>query len=103
MSVYHHRGKDDTSSSENPSNLSSVISKNTEGEHLHFSSTPLPDSSNHEDANKHLKFFDIGFHDISTSSYDHDVYSIIVNISKALVYNDLSINEVKTPQTVEAL
>ena len=39
----------------------------------------------------------------STSSSDHNVDSIIVNLSKTLVYNDLSINEVKTPQIVKAL
>ena len=63
----------------------------------------MPDSSNHEDADKHLEFSDLGCHDLSTSSSDHDVDSIIVNISKALVYNDLSVDEVETPQTVEEL
>jgi len=55
---------EDTSPSANPSNLSSIFSENTKGEHLCFSSTPLPDSLNHEDDKKHPKFFDLGFHDL---------------------------------------
>ena len=61
---------EDTSSSKNPSNLSFVISENTEGEHPCFSSTPLPNSSNHEDADKHPQFSDLGCRDLSTSSSD---------------------------------
>ena len=102
VSLSLHCGED-TSSSENPSNLSSIISKNTEGEHPCFSSTPLHDSSNHEDANKHPEFSDLGCRNLSTFSSDHDVDSIIDNLSKALAYNDLSVHEVGTPQTVEEL
>jgi len=65
--------EEDTSSSKNMSNLSSVISENTKGEHLCFSSTPLLDSSNHEVTDKHPEFFDIGCCDPSTSSFDHNV------------------------------
>lgn len=72
---------EDTSSSENLSNLSFVISEDTEGEHLCFSYTPLPNSSNHEDVKKHPEFFDLGCHDLSTSSSDHDVESTVVNLS----------------------
>ena len=49
--------KEDTSSSKNPFNLSSIISENTEGEHLCFPYTPFLDPSNHEDANKDPEFF----------------------------------------------
>lgn len=95
--------REDTSSPGNSFNLSSIIIENIEGENLCFSCTPLPDSSNHEDTGKHPEFSDLGFHDLFTSSYDCDVDSINVNLSKALVYDDLSVNEVKTPQTIEAL
>jgi len=88
---------------ENPSNLSSIFPENTKGEHHCFPSTPLLDSSNHEDANKHPEFSDLGCHDLSTSSSDHDVDSIIVNLSKTLVYDDISVNEVETLQTIETL
>jgi len=40
---------------------------------------------------------------LSTSSSNHNVDSIVVNLSKTLVYDDPSVNEVKTPQTVEEL
>lgn len=49
--------KEDTSSSENLSHLSSLIFENTEGEDHYFSSIPLHDSSDHEDVNEHPKFF----------------------------------------------
>ncbi len=41
---------EETSSSENPFNLSFIFLENTKGQHICFSSTPLLDSSNHEDA-----------------------------------------------------
>ena len=94
--------REDASSSQNPSHISSVISKNTEGEHPYFSSTPLHDSSNHEDPNKHPKFYDCCCRDLCTYSFDHNVDPLIVNISKPLVSDDLSINEVETPQAIEA-
>ena len=53
LSLSLHYRKD-TSSSEHPSNLSSIISKIIEGEHPCFSSTSLHDSSNHEDTKKHM-------------------------------------------------
>jgi len=94
---------DDKSSSKNASNLSSVISKNNKGERPFFSSTPLRDSSNHEDANKHCGFSDLGCRDLSTSSSNHHFYSILFNPSKPLVYDDLSVDKVETSQIVEAL
>jgi len=41
--------------------------------------------------------------DICTSSSYHDVDSLVVNMSKPLVSDDLPINEVETPQDVKAL
>ena len=67
-----------------------------EGEHPSFSSTLLCDSSNHEDVNQHPEFSDLVCHDLFTSSSDHDVDSLVVNPSKPLVYEDISINKVKT-------
>lgn len=88
---------------ENPFNLSFIFLENTEGEQFCFSSTPLPDSSNHEDVDGHFEFSDLDCHDIFTSLSYQDVDSIVVNLSKTLVYNDLSIHEVETPKIVEAL
>jgi len=62
-----------------------------------FSSTPLCDSLNHGHANKHMEFFDLGYRDLSTSSYNHDVDSIVVNPSKEMVYDDVFVDEVETP------
>jgi len=45
---------------EHPPDSSSAFSRNAEGECSCFSSTPLCDSSNHEDANKHLEFSYLG-------------------------------------------
>ena len=94
---------EDTSSFENLFDLSFVISKSIEGEYPYFSTTPLHDSSNYQDAKKHPEFFDLGCRGLSTYSYDHDVDSTIVNLSRTMVYDDLSVDEVETPQTVEAL
>lgn len=88
--------REETSSLENMFNLSFIFLENIEGEPICFSYTPLPDSSNHEDADKHLKFSDLVCRDLFTSSSDHDVDSTIVNLSKTLVYDDLSVNEVET-------
>lgn len=82
---------------EDPVGFSSDFSRITECEHSFFSFTPLCDSSNHGHADKHLEFSDLGYRDLSTSSSDHDVDSIIVNLSKAMVYDDLSIDEFETP------
>ena len=64
---------------------------------------PLHDSSNHEDVEKHPRFYHLGCYDLSNSSSDHDVDSLIVNPSNPLVYDYPSVNEVETLQTVEAL
>jgi len=93
----------DKSFLENPLDSSSTFSTNTKGKHSFFSPTPLCDSSNHKDVDKHPKFFDLCCRDLSTSSSDHDDDSIIVNSSKTLVSYDLPIDKVETPLTIEAL
>lgn len=89
--------EEDIPFSENPFNLSSIIFENAKGEHYCVSSTPLHDSSDHEDANEPLKFSDHVFHDLFNRSFDHDADSFVDDISKTLVFDDPSIDEVKTP------
>ena len=50
----------------------SFISRNLEVEKLCFSSTPMYDSLDHEDADAHLEFSDRGCRDLFTHSFDHD-------------------------------
>jgi len=45
---------------ENPLDPSSVFSENTKDEFIHFSSTPLFNSSHHEDAEEFVDFSDRG-------------------------------------------
>ena len=52
--------EEDTSSFQNMSNMSSVISEKIEAKHPCLLFTPLLDSSNHEDVDKHPEFYDIG-------------------------------------------
>jgi len=47
-----------------------------------FSSTPLYDSSDHEDANAQLEFSDHGYHDLFDPSFDHNSDSLIFDLSK---------------------
>lgn len=94
---------EDKSIIKNPLHLSSAFFGNIEGENSCFSSTPLHNSSNDEDVDKHPKFSDFGYRDLCTSSSDRDVDSLIVNLFKPLVSNDLYINEVEAPHVVEAL
>lgn len=91
---------EDKSFIKNPLYFSSPFSRNAEGEHNCF---PQRDSSYYEDAEKHLEFSDLDCHDLFTSSSGHDVDSLVVNLSKALVSDDLSIDEVGTPQAVKAI
>lgn len=88
---------------ENPLDSSSVVFGNAEDEHCCFSYTPLCDSSKHKDFDKHLEFSDLGYPDLFTSSSDHDVDSIIVSMYETLVYDDISVSKVKTPQNINAL
>jgi len=48
---------------ENPLDPSSVFFGNTEDEFVRFSSTPLFNSSDHEDAEEFIDFYDCGSHD----------------------------------------
>lgn len=95
--------REDKSFIENPLDFSSTFSRNTEGEHSFLLSTPLFDSSNHKDANKHPEFSDHGCRELYTSSFDHDVDSLTINLSKPLVSDDISIDKVETLQDVKAL
>jgi len=95
--------REDTYFYANPLNLSFFVPKNEEGGHSCFSSTPLYDSSDHEDVDEHLEFFYHGCHDLFISSFDHDVDSHTIDPSKPQVFDDLPTNEVETPQVVEAL
>lgn len=102
MSIYHHN----VERTHLPCKIHPIYHlrflKTIGSEHLFFSSTPLLDSSKHEDAEKRLEFSYLRCCDLSTSSSNHDVDSIIVNMCKTLVYDDLSVNEVETLQVVEA-
>ena len=94
---------EDKSFVENPLDLSSVFSGNTEDEFVHFSSTPLFDSSDHEDADEIIDFFDRGYRDPFTLVFDHDHDSITVDLLKPLIYDDLPDDELETPKVVEEL
>jgi len=63
----------------------------------------LHDSLDHEDVDEHIKFSDHGCCDLFTPSFDHDVDSLDVGISKPLVFDDPPTGEVKNPQVVEPL
>jgi len=84
---------------ENPLDLSSAFSRNTKDGFFCFSFTPLFDSSDHEDANEIVKFYDHSYCDPFTPIFNHDHDSIVIDFSKPLVYDD----EVETPKTIEAL
>lgn len=88
---------------EDPLDPSSVFSRNIEDEFVCFSSTPLFDSSDHEDAKEFIDFFDHYSHDPFASNFYHDHDSITVDLSKPPVYDDLPDDEVETPKTVETL
>lgn len=88
---------------ENPLGLSFVFSANKEDEFVHFSSTPLFDSFDHEDADEFIDFSDRGSHDPFVSIFDHDHDFIAIDLSKPPVYDDLFDDEVETPKTIEAL
>lgn len=88
---------------ENPLDLSSTFSVNVEGENSSFSSTPLFDSKDHEDVDELIEFSDHINRDLFTHIFDHDVDSIIVDLSKPSVYDYLSVDEVETLRVVGAL
>lgn len=68
-----------------------------------FSSTPLYNSSDHEDFVDHLECSDHGCCDIFTHSFGHDYDSPIADLSKPLAFEDISSDEVETPQVSETL
>ena len=61
---------------------------NTKDQFVCFSSTLLFDSFDHENANEIIDFFYHGGHDPFTTIFDHDHDSIIVDLSKPLIYDD---------------
>lgn len=65
---------------ENLLHFSSTFSKNAEGEHSLFSSTPLFDSSYHEDVDELIDFSDRSCRDLFTPIFNHDVELIIVDL-----------------------
>lgn len=67
------------------------------GEHSYFSSTPPFDSSYHEDFDEIINFSNHSCQYLFNPIFDHDVDSIIIDLSKPPIYDDLSIDEVKTP------
>lgn len=87
----------------NPLDFSSTFSRSVEGEFVHFSSTPLFDSSDHNDVDEIIDFSDCRCRDLFTPVFDHDDDYKVVDFSKTLVYDDLFFDEVETPQIVEAL
>jgi len=87
---------------ENHLDFSSTFSRNEEAEHSCFSSTTLFDLSHHEDVDEIIYFSDRSCCDPFTPIFDHYVDSIGINLSKPPVYDDLSVDEVETPQPVEA-
>ena len=89
--------------SDNTLDLSSFIYRNSEARKFCFSSTPLYDSLDYEDANGNIEFSNRGCHDLFFPSFDHDVDLFVVDISKPAVFDDLPVDEVETPQAIEAL
>ena len=55
---------------------SAHVPRNIEGEFVYFSSTPLFDSSNHEDTDEIIDFSDHSCHDLFAPVFDHDDDSI---------------------------
>jgi len=94
---------EDTSFFLNPPNLTYFIFENPEGDNSYFLSTPLYDLPDHENADEYLDIYDHGWRDICTYSFNHDVNSHVVNISRPSVFDDLPDDEVETPQAIEAL
>ena len=88
---------------ENPLDPSSICSRKTEDEFVLFSSTHLFDSFDHEDAEEFIEFSDRGSHDPFASIFYHDHESIVVDLSKPLIYDDLHNDEVEIPKTVNAV
>lgn len=88
---------------ENPLDFSSTFYGNTEAEFFCLSSTTPFYSSDHEYVDEIIDFDNCSFRDIFTPVFHHDDDSIIVYFLKPPVYDDLSVDEVENPQTIEAL
>jgi len=95
--------REDKLFTENPLDFSSAFSGNTEGEFVRFSSTPLFDSSDHEDVDEIIDFSDRGCSDPFAPIFDHNHDSIAVDFSKPPVYDDISDDEVETLQAIKEL
>jgi len=50
-----------------------------------------------------MEFSDRGCRDLFSPSFDHDVDSFIVDLSKPPIFDDLPVDEVEALQVVEAL
>lgn len=88
----------------NLSNISSYISKNIEGEISRFPSSPLYDSSYHEDASVcNIELSNHECHANFIDSFDFDSHFSTVNVSKPLVIDDPSSGELEFPQVLDAL
>lgn len=88
---------------ENPLHLSSIFARNTEDKFFRFSSTPLFDSSNHEDVDEIIDFSDHGSRGLFTPIFGHDHDSTTIDLSKPSVYVDLYNDEVETPKNFKEL
>ena len=88
---------------ENPLHFSSAFFGNTEGEHSFFSYTVLFDLVDREDAIEIIDFSDRSCRDPFTPVFEHDDDYIAIDLFKPPLYDDLFVNEVETPQTIEAL
>ena len=60
-------------------------------------------SLDHEDANEIIDFSDCSCRNLFAPIFDCDDDSITVDFLEPLVYDDLFVDEVETPQTIEAL
>lgn len=80
----------------NPPNLSSYFSGKIEGAISCFPSSPLYDSSHHEDPSiLDPKLSDHGCRDIFIRSSDHDYNYSIIDLSKPSVFDGPSSNELE--------
>jgi len=76
--------------------FSYAFSGNAEGEHSCFSSTPLFDLYDHEDAVEIIDFSYHNCHDPFTPIFDQHDDSIAIDFSKPLVYDGLFVDKVET-------
>ena len=90
------------SSTIDPINLSSYLSKNSEGEIYCFSYPPLYDSSDHKDTSVHdLELSNCGSYEFFIDSVGQDLDSSTVDFSKPPIFYDVSFDELELPQFFE--